>query len=534
MDAGVKAPDTRGTTDVEIDTEHTPLLPGSLPESSTGQTEEVTSDRDNDPGNVLRAQLRPTVILLAFIILFLIELAIGMVAAPTNAIMESIICRQMHPDELLLPSHSGTVVGGIIRHFAGGVFLVDNPICKSPDVQGKLAMIRAWGYTFDCLPGILLSVPYGMVSDKWGRKPVIYLSLLGVILGQIFTDLVYYFSDFVPLWTVWFSSAFQIIGGGSTILTAMLYTVLADVVPVSERATVFLQLTACFLTSQMIAGPLGGLMMIGDPWYPLMGSLACFAVAYLVLWAFPETLHVHDHKADSHEESSLPDVSKLWDKVHVGLGDVSCFILGNKSFVFLMMSVAFIMLGRFVGEVLLQYATERYGWSWSDASFILAIRSVVSLVTLLVLTPLASWFCLHRLGMTGMGKDLWLARWSVMIAIVGCLIIASAANGSLFCIGLVWFALGSGLTPLIRSLLNSLVEEQHIGIMNTLVGLMETAGLTMAGPLLAKSLSVGLELGGPWVGLPFVTAGSFFTISCTILWIFRLPSPRNSSAEPVC
>ncbi|KAK4227516.1 major facilitator superfamily domain-containing protein [Podospora fimiseda] len=507
-------PNTRDITN--RDTEHTPLLSEQSP-SSTPQ-EDVT------PNKELRAQFRAPVTILAFAILFLLELGAGTPTAPTSAIMESIICRQLHPDELSLP------IGGGGIHYAGDVVLVDNPICKSADVQGRLAMIRAWGYTFDALPGILLSVPYGMLSDKWGRKPVMLLSLLGIILGQIFTYFVYFFSDVMPLWMTWLNSAFQLIGGGATIMVAMLYTIIADVVPVTERATIFLQLAACFLTSQMIAGPLGGLMMKRDPWDPLIGSLVFFALSGLVLLALPETVVLHDRKTDIHEPEEEPNVGKVWGKVCHGVGDLSEFILGNKNLVFLMLSLTFIILGRFVGEVLLQYATKRYSWSWSDASMVLTIRNVSSLVNLLVIMPLASWVCLQRLGMTGMAKDLWLSRFSAMVAIIGCLVIAFAANGSLFCVGLVWFALGSGLSPLIRSLLNSLVEEHHIGTMNTLIGFMETVGLTMAGPLLATSLRVGLDLGGPWVGLPLVVAALFFMASCTILWIFRLPGRKNSSS----
>ncbi|KAK3996392.1 major facilitator superfamily domain-containing protein [Cladorrhinum sp. PSN332] len=487
-------PDLRDTT-ADTDTEHTPLLSPSTQEDAT------TATNDDD----LRTQLRAPVTFLAFTVLFLLELSAGMVVAPTSAIMESIICRHLHPDQLL-PGEN------LIRHFAGNLILIDDPICKSPDVQGRLAMLRAWGYTFECLPGILLSVPYGLLSDKWGRRPVMMLSLLGIVLGQVFTYFVYFWADYVPLWSR--------IGGGATIMVAMLYTIIADVVPVTERATVFFQLTACFLTSQMIAGPLGGVMMRRDPWDPLMASLGFFALSGLVLWALPETLRVHDHKnTDVHQEeeeeeeeeetSSSPDARKVWEKVCAGVGDLSRFILGNKSLVFLMLSLTFIILGRFVGEVLLQYSTKRYDWSWSDASFVLTIRSAVSLVNLLALMPIASWFCLRRLGMTGMAKDLWLGRLSAIIAVTGCLVIASAANGYLFCVGLVWFALGSGLTPLIRSLLNSLVEEHHIGTMNTLIGFMETVGLTMAGPVLAKSLEIGLDLGGPWIGLPLIIADGY-------------------------
>ncbi|KAK3311005.1 major facilitator superfamily domain-containing protein [Chaetomium strumarium] len=574
-------------TATEADTERTPLLAGTptptattppflQEESSTATTATYINDpeddnrsspADADPLSHLRAALRPRVILLCFVLIFLLELGIGMAVPPINAVMESIICRQMHPDAFspppprpplsppsppdispLPPPGTGTGIGSnnlaarlaehIIRHYAGGIVLSDDPICKSPDVQGYLAMLRGWSNTFECIPGIVGAVPYGILSDRWGRRPVLGLSVFGIVLSYVFMYAVFYFSNVVPLWMTWFSSAFQLIGGGGAITVAMVYTILADVIPISERATVFFQISAVFLASQMVAGPIGGAMLVWGPWTPLLVGLAVLIVANLGVVFVLETMHVHDRKRveedgewDGHGTSKA---TSLWQKAWAGLAEVWDFILGNKSLAFLMVSLVFCILGRFVGELLLQYATDRYGWSWSTASMVLTIRNAGSLVTLLCLLPVAGWLCVQRLGMTAVAKDLWLARWSGVTQILGSLLIAAAVNGGLFSFGLIWLAIGSGMTALIRSLLNALVEEHHVGTVNSLVGFMEMVGGTAAGPLLAASLRTGLDLGGAWIGLPFITSGSFFMVSVTILWVFRLPNETGSPVEPPC
>jgi hypothetical protein len=310
----------------------------------------------------------------------------------------------------------------------------------------------------------------------------------------------------------------------------MFYTAIADVVGLEERATVFFQLTAVFLATQMVAGPLGGVMLIWDPWFPLLAGLAVLLVATVTVLAFPETVHVHDGKGGQEEEQvdvdGTPMMRKLWRKAMASLADVWDFVLSNRSVAFLMLSLTFVVLGRYVGELLLQYSTARYHWSWTRASMVLTIRNAGSLVTLLAILPVASWLCIQRLGMAGTVKDLWLARWSGVIQIVGSLTIAAAVNGGLFSFGLIWYALGAGMAALVRSLINALVEQHHVGTVNSLIGFMEMVGLTVAGPLLAKSLSVGLNLGGAWVGLPFITAGLFFIVSTAILWMIRLPGVR--------
>jgi MFS family permease len=143
-----------------------------------------------------------------------------------NAIMESIICRQMHPDvftpappnppttspPLLLPPNPhhpnmsmATTVAGRLRYFPGGLVLSDDPVCKGPDVQGYLAMLRGWMATFECLPGIVGAVPYGVLSDRWGRRPLLGMSLGGIVGSVAFTYGVCEFF-FFSFGCVWFGS----------------------------------------------------------------------------------------------------------------------------------------------------------------------------------------------------------------------------------------------------------------------------------------------------------------------------------------
>jgi MFS family permease len=318
------------------------------------------------------------------------------------------------------------------------------------------------------------------------------------------------------------------IGGGATILVAMLYTAIADVVVAEERATVFFQITAVFLATQLVAGLLGGAMLLRGPWFPLLAALVILVIAAVTVLAFPETVHVHGGKGVQEEERAdvdgTPTMRKLWRKAVASLVDVWDFVLSNRSVAVLMLSLTFVVLGRYVGELLLQYSRARYHWTWTRAQTVLAIRNAGSLVTLLAILPAASRYCMQRLGMGGTAKDLWLARWSGVLQIVGSLIIAAAVNGELYAFGLVWYALGAGMVAVIRSLINSLVEEHHVGTVNSLIGFMEMVGMTAAGPLLGKSLVVGLDLGGAWVGLPFIAAGLLFVVSTAILWALRLPN----------
>jgi hypothetical protein len=99
--------------------------------------------------------------------------------APQTAIFEQIICR----NQGLLSSGGGTPS-------SGNPPVNGSDPCKSEVVQAELALVLGYKDMFEVLPSILLSLPYGVLSDHWGRKPVIYLGIVGMLLGEVWIRLV--------------------------------------------------------------------------------------------------------------------------------------------------------------------------------------------------------------------------------------------------------------------------------------------------------------------------------------------------------
>lgn len=83
-------------------------------------------------------------------------------------------------------------------------------------------------------------------------------------------------------------------------------------------------------------------------------------------------------------------------------------------------------------------------------------------------------------------------------------------------------SLSGGMSSVLCSLLNSLAEPRHLGRLNAVVGIMEMASLLIAAPTLSQSLRVGLEMGGAWVGPPFLCAAAIMAVSTVVVWIVRV------------
>jgi hypothetical protein len=307
-----------------------------------------------------------------------------------------------------------------------------------------------------------------------------------------------------------------------------------------------MQVNAWFLAAEMIAGPLASILMRRSPWLALGVSFVTLVFSNLITLVFPETLDIQrmkdsqeaaahgmaattDDSTSDTESSKLTRLQQVWATGAKELYEIYDFVLKNQRTTFLLLSLVFVVLGKFVLDLILQYATARYGWSWDKAAILVTIRSFSTLLLLGAILPGISWMCVNKFKMTSMGKDLWLARISGIIQILGALLVAFSVNGSMLMGSLVVFAAGGGLSAVVRSLANALVEEHHIGICNSLVGFLDMVGIMVAGPILAKALKVGFEWRGAWMGLPFMVSAFLFTISTVIVWAFRIPKRRLSA-----
>lgn len=114
------------------------------------------------------------ILLASSLVLFLIDFGFYLTIPAQTSIFEGIICAQYNAE--------------------GN--------CKATPVQSELAFINGWKDTFDALPGILLSIPYGVLADRIGRKPCLLLCLIGLFLGEFWTRIVCMFSPTYPLVSV--------------------------------------------------------------------------------------------------------------------------------------------------------------------------------------------------------------------------------------------------------------------------------------------------------------------------------------------
>lgn len=139
----------------------------------------------------------------------------------------------------------------------------------------------------------------------------------------------------------------------------------------------------------------------------------------------------------------------------------------------------------------------------------------------MVVLPTTAWV-LDRRGRSPLQRDVFLARASSIFAFLGAIFIAFAPVGWFCVLALIVYSFSCGFSPLFRSILSIIVEPHTIGALNTVIATVESiVGLISSTPL-AWMLNRGMDLGGVWIGLPFMFTALLAALSAMGLFVFRL------------
>ncbi|KAJ8066985.1 hypothetical protein OCU04_004364 [Sclerotinia nivalis] len=500
--------------------EETPLLPAppriSIVSSSSRRSRWI-SDRTTF---CIRRARSPHVIT-AIVLASLLWLEFGgyLMAVPVLRVYEDIICHHYYDR---LQGAGYTVLLGNI----------DESMCKKDDIQNELSIVVAGSHFLGAISGLIATIPYGMLMDRIGRKPIFILAMIGIVLEALWGLVVMWFWRTLPLRLVWLSPVFTLIGGGSSVGSMAFFAIISDITPEAKRTDVFFLAAATDLVAQLIAPSMAAILMAKSPWLPLTLGIFSFILGSLLIIFIPETLHIHQTSDPSHypspsnndfpnspksQKSLLPTIKH---QILASLQSLksSISILNSAPLILLLITFVIKHFSSQSVDISLRYISNRFQFPLRYSSFLWSLRAGVQIILFLLVLPSLSRIMTTRLQMPPAKKDLYLARTSILILTLGSILIAASPTLPLAILGMTVFTLGAGYISITRSLITTLVDQQHKGQLYAAVAVVETTGRLIAGPAFAQLYIVGLRLKGAWVGLPFFGLGVICGLSGIAVW----------------
>jgi DHA1 family tetracycline resistance protein-like MFS transporter len=358
---------------------------------------------------------------------------------------------------------------------------------------GDTAAASEWNVLFATTWGLMQFVfgpILGVLSDRWGRRPVLLISLFGLAVDFLFMA-------FAP--TLWWLFVGRVLNGmtASSFSTAGAY--LADVTPPERRAKSFGMLTSAFSFGFLLGPTLGGFLGEQNIRLPFLVAAGLTALNWLYgLFILPE---------------SLPKERRLtkfqWARANP-LGSLR--LLQSQRGLLALAAVAFLF--QFAQIVLPQvfvlYTTYRYHWSLAMLGLTFPLTGILGVIVQMFLVgPAVARFGERRVVLIGAAAGALGFAWY-----------GSATTGWAYLMAAPLFAFSGFIMPGLQGLMTQRVppnqQGQLQGANQSLAGIGAILGPLVFGETFAWSIRNDATLHMP--GLAIYLAAGLLALAFLLAW----------------
>ncbi len=333
----------------------------------------------------------------------------------------------------------------------------------------------------------------GALSDRFGRRPVILLSNIGLAIDYLIMAL----APNLP----WLFFG-RVLSGATSASITTAYAYIADVTPAKDRAAKFGFIGAAFGIGFVFGPAIGGLagsVSSRLPFY-IAAALSFINTCY-GFFVLPESLPKEKRSAFSFKKANP-------------IGSIGLLKTSNVLLLLAIVEFLNFLAHESLPTTFVIYTTHRYQWSERTVGLVFAFVGV--LTGLVQGGTIAK--VVKKIGET---NTIYLG---LVMGIIGFFIYAYAQTTTMFFVGLL-VAAAWGLTgPTLQGVMSHLVSEQDQGKLQGAIGSIRSIA-SLIGPTafsLPFSYAIAQQSEGLPIGIAFYLASASLLLSLLLcLWIFR-------------
>ncbi len=344
----------------------------------------------------------------------------------------------------------------------------------------------------------------GMLSDRWGRKPVIVLSNLGLGLDYVVMAL-------APNLAWLFAG--RIVAGVTSASMTVAGAYIADVTPPDERAAGFGMIGAAFGLGFILGPAVGGLLANADPRLPFWVA-AGFSLLNGLYGAFvlPESL------AREHRTRAF-----AWGKANP-LGSLRLLRSHRELFGLAVVSFTSMLAGVVLPSVFVLYVIYRYGWDQRAVGLSLALVGLSSAVVQGGLVGPA----VRRLG------ERSALLWGLAFGSLGMALYGLGSNGWVFSLGTPVMALW-GLAAAAQQIMTRRVGPSEQGELQGAIGSLRGIAALIGPAIFTLAFTAAISPLRAWnvPGAPWYLAALLLALAMLPAWWVTRPEPAAAAATVI-
>lgn len=371
----------------------------------------------------------------------------------------------------VLPALIGKLAGAASAGWVNGVF------------------VAAWS-----IAQFVASPTLGALSDRFGRRPLLLLSMLGLGLD--------YIAMAIAPSLGWLMLG-RIVSGITCSSFSICYAYVTDVTAEEERAAAFGRLGAAFGLGFILGPAVGGLLgavNVRAPFWAAAGlSLANALFGFLVL---PESLP-RDRRSPFAASKANPLGSLKLLRSHSELGGLAITHLASQ------------FAGSSIASVYVLYVVRRFGWSMQLVGASLAmVGVVVAVVQGAVMARFTAWLGERRTLLVGVAAGV------VSLGLFGLASAGWVIFAAILVFGL-WGLQGPATMSLMSRRISGSEQGQLQGAVASLTAMADGIGPFVFGAIYSMTAGVAAAT-GPMIGASFLVAAAILAVSLVFTaWVLR-------------